>query len=76
MSKKGRKRRVVYKLSRVLPVPLTETVLQKGDRVEVPKVVRREYKLESTQTPRVSVWAKGIVGGWETFYSRRIRVDA
>ena len=56
-------------------MPLTEcvefkTVLQKGDRVQVPKLVRWEYKLESTQTLRVSVWATGTIGGWETFYSQ------
>jgi len=64
-----------YKLGRVLSVPLTEcvefkTVLQRGDRVQVPKLVRWEYKLESTQTLRVSVWATGTIGGWETFYSQ------
>jgi hypothetical protein len=65
----------VYNLDVAVPVPLTEcvefkSVLQRGDRVQVPKLVRWEYKLESTQTLRVSIWAKGMVGGWEVFYSR------
>lgn len=56
-------------------MPLTEhvefkTILQKGDRLQVPKLVRWKYKLESTQTLKVSVLATGVIGGWETFYGR------
>ncbi len=55
-------------------MPLTEcvefkTVLQRGNRLQVPKLVRWKYKLESTQTLKVSVWARGVIGGWETFYA-------
>ncbi len=56
-------------------MPLTEpvefkTILQIGDRVQVPRLVRWKYKLESTQTLKVAVWVAGVIGGWEAFYAR------
>jgi hypothetical protein len=41
-------------------VPLTEavsfkTLLQKGNRVQVPKLVRWQFKLETTQVLKVTV---------------------
>ena len=40
-----------------------------GQPLAVPKLVRWKYKLESAQTLKVSVWARGVIGGWETFYA-------
>ena len=56
-------------------MPLTErvefkTILQKGNRLQIPKLVRWKYKLESTQVLKVSVAAAGKLGGWETFHGR------
>ena len=56
-------------------MPLTErvkfkTVLQKGNRVQLPKLVRWKYKLEPDQVLKVTVTAANIFGGWETFYAR------
>jgi len=56
-------------------VPLTErvefkTVLQKGNRVQVPKLIRWKYKLESTQALKVSVAMVGKLGSWESFLGR------
>jgi bifunctional DNA-binding transcriptional regulator/antitoxin component of YhaV-PrlF toxin-antitoxin module len=53
-------------------VPLTEsvsfkTVLQKGNRIQLPKLVRWKYKLEQNQILKVSVTALNFYGGWETF---------
>jgi hypothetical protein len=53
-------------------VPLTEraefkTVLQRCNSLQVPKLVRWKYKLESTQTLKVPVWDRSVIGGWETF---------
>jgi bifunctional DNA-binding transcriptional regulator/antitoxin component of YhaV-PrlF toxin-antitoxin module len=56
-------------------MPLTEpvtfkTVLQKGNRIQLPKLVRWKYKLEQDQILKVSVTALNFYGGWETFYAR------
>jgi bifunctional DNA-binding transcriptional regulator/antitoxin component of YhaV-PrlF toxin-antitoxin module len=55
-------------------LPLTERVefkaaLQKGNRVQVPKLVRWRFKLESDQVLKVSVTALNLFSGWETFYA-------
>lgn len=55
-------------------VPLSERVdfkaiLQKGNRVQLPKLVRWRFKLESNQVLKVSVTALNVFGGWETFYA-------
>jgi len=54
-------------------VPLTEkvrfkTLLQKGNRVQVPKLVRWRFKMDSEQVLKVSVTAVNVWGGWQTFY--------
>jgi len=56
-------------------VPLNErvefkAVLQKGNRVQLPKLVRRQFKLETDQILKVSVTAVNVFGGWETYYAR------
>jgi len=56
-------------------VPLTEavefkTVLQKGNRVQVPKVVRWQFKMDTEQVLKVTVNALNVWSGWETFYAR------
>jgi bifunctional DNA-binding transcriptional regulator/antitoxin component of YhaV-PrlF toxin-antitoxin module len=53
-------------------VPLTETVnfktvLQRGNRIQLPKLVRWRYKLESDQVLKVTVTAVNSFAGWETF---------
>jgi bifunctional DNA-binding transcriptional regulator/antitoxin component of YhaV-PrlF toxin-antitoxin module len=55
-------------------VPLTESVsfkavLQKGNRVQVPKLVRWKFKLEQDQVLKVSVTAEPLYG-WEKFYAK------
>ena len=59
----------------VLYMPLTEraefkTVLQKGNRLQVPKLIRWKHKLESSQVLRVSIAAVNRLGSWETFHAR------
>jgi hypothetical protein len=56
-------------------MPLTQkvsfkTVLQKGNRVQVPKVVRWQFKMDSEQVLKVGVHAVNVWSGWETFYAR------
>jgi len=56
-------------------VPLTErvefkAVLQKGNRVQLPKLVRWRFKLETSQILKVTVTAVNVFGGWETFYGK------
>jgi bifunctional DNA-binding transcriptional regulator/antitoxin component of YhaV-PrlF toxin-antitoxin module len=56
-------------------MPLTrkvsfKTVLQRGNRIQLPKLVRWKYKLEQDQVLKVTVTATSVFGGWETFYAR------
>ena len=58
-------------------MPLTGSVsfkvlLQKGNRVQVPKLVRWRFKLDSEQVLRVSVTAESLYG-WEKFFGRMDR---
>jgi len=56
-------------------MPLTQkvsfkTVLQRGNRIQLPKLVRWKYKLEQDQVLKVTVTAASVFAGWETFYAR------
>jgi len=56
-------------------LPLTEavefkTILQKGNRVQLPKFVRWRFKLETSQILKVTVTAVNVFGSWETFYGK------
>ena len=56
-------------------MPLTERVefkaaLQKGNRVQLPKLVRWRFKLETSQILKVTVTAVNVFGSWETFYGK------
>jgi len=62
-------------LTRCSCVPLTERMdfkatLQKGNRVQLPKLVRWRFKLETSQILKVTVTAVNVFGGWETFYGK------
>ena len=46
-----------------------ETTLQRGNRVQVPKLVRWKYKLESDQVLKVAVRANRMFVLWETYYA-------
>jgi bifunctional DNA-binding transcriptional regulator/antitoxin component of YhaV-PrlF toxin-antitoxin module len=57
------------------PVPLTQPVefktrIQKGNRIQLPKLVRWQFKLETSQTLKATVTAANVFGGWETFYAK------
>jgi hypothetical protein len=41
-----------------------------GNRVQVPKVIRWQFKMESEQVLKVTVNALNVWSGWETFYAR------
>jgi hypothetical protein len=45
-------------------------MLQKGNRVQVPKVVRWQFKMDTEQVLKVSVHAVNVFSGWGTFYAR------
>jgi bifunctional DNA-binding transcriptional regulator/antitoxin component of YhaV-PrlF toxin-antitoxin module len=47
-----------------------KAVLQKGNRVQLPKLVRWRFKLETDQVLKVTLTAANIFGAWETFYAR------
>jgi len=56
-------------------MPLTqkisfETVLQKGNRVQVPKLVRWQFKLDTEQVLKVTVNAVNVWGSGQTFYAQ------
>jgi hypothetical protein len=45
-------------------------VLQKGNRVQVPRLVRWRYKLDSKQVLKVAVTSVNLWTGWHVFYAR------
>ena len=56
-------------------MPLTEKVnfktpLQRGNRVQIPKLVRWQFKLEPNQVLKVTVRIYGLVVISETFYAQ------
>ena len=56
-------------------MPLTEAVsfkcaLQKGNRIQVPNLVRWQFKLETTQVLKVTVNVAGSYSGSESFYAK------
>jgi DNA-binding transcriptional regulator/RsmH inhibitor MraZ len=56
-------------------VPLTQkvsfkTMLQKGNRVQVPKVVSWQFKMDTEQVLKVSVTAINVWSGWQSFYAQ------
>jgi hypothetical protein len=44
-----------------------KTAMQKRDRLQVPKVVRWKYKLESTEVLKVTITIVGVLGVRESF---------
>jgi hypothetical protein len=58
-----------------LQVPLTDkvsfkTMLQKGSRGQVPKLVRWQFKMEPDQVLKVGVNALGVWTSWQFFYAK------
>ncbi|MBN1244242.1 hypothetical protein JXA31_01450 [Candidatus Bathyarchaeota archaeon] len=56
-------------------MPLTEAVtfktrLQKGNRVQVPKLIRWRFKMETEQVLKVGVTAVDLWTGWQFFYAK------
>ena len=47
-----------------------KTVLQKGNRVQVPKALRWQFKMESEQVLKVTVNALNVYSGWQVFYGK------
>jgi hypothetical protein len=45
-------------------------MLQKGNRVQVPRVVRWQFKMGTEQVLKVSVTAVNLWSGWQTFYAK------
>ena len=56
-------------------MPLTQkvtfkTMLQSGNRVQVPKLVRWQFKMETDQVLKVGVIAHNILSSWQFFYAK------
>ena len=56
-------------------MPLTQkvtfkTILQRGNRVQVPKLIRWQFKMETNQVLKVSVNAINLWTGWQFFYAK------
>ena len=61
-----------------IPVPLNQRVtfkvlLQKRRRLQVPRVVRWQFKLETSQVMKVTLSVIGMVGTRESFFGRMHR---
>ncbi len=50
-----------------------KTVLQRGNRVQLPKLVRWQFKMETTQVLKVSVKPANSFCDWESFFARMNR---
>lgn len=46
-----------------------KTVLQKGNRIQLPKLVRWRFKVESFQVLKIMVTPARVFGFWENFYA-------
>lgn len=56
-------------------LPLTESILfktrlQKGNRVQVPKLIRWQFKMETDQVLKVGVAVNNPWTGWQFFYAK------
>jgi hypothetical protein len=45
-------------------------MLQKGERVQIPKTIRWEFKLEQTQLLKVGFSVPNIFKGWQFYYAK------
>jgi len=56
-------------------VPLTQNVtfqgvLEKGNRVQIPKLILWQFKIETDQVLKVGVNARESYRGWQFFYAK------
>ena len=56
-------------------LPLTQKVnfkkkLQRGNRIQIPKLVRWRFKMTSAQVLKVSVTAVNVYTGWQIVYAK------
>jgi len=56
-------------------MPLTKkvnfnTLLEKGNRLQIPKLIQWQFKMEQTHVLRVGVSPKGLFVGWHYFYAK------
>lgn len=56
-------------------MPLTQkvtfkTMLQRGNRVQIPKLIRWQFKMEPSQVLKVGVCVVDLWSGWQFFYAR------
>jgi hypothetical protein len=49
---------------------LFKTVLQKGNRVQVPKLVRWQFKMDTEQVLKIAVNPVNVWSGRQTFYTK------
>ena len=47
-----------------------QTALEKGNRVQIPKLIQEQFKMECSQVLKVGVSAQGAWRGWRFFYAR------
>jgi hypothetical protein len=45
-------------------------MLQKGERVQIPKIIRWQFKLEPDQVLRVGFSVSDMFRGWQFFYAK------
>lgn len=56
-------------------MPLTGTVsfsamLQKSNRIAVPKLIRWQFKMEADQVLKVGITLTDVLGSWQVFYAK------
>jgi hypothetical protein len=61
------------KLEKSMPLTGTvsfQTALEKGNRLQIPKLIQWQFKMERSQVLRVGVYGQGLWKGWQFFYAR------
>ncbi len=47
-----------------------QAVLEKGNRLQIPKLILWQFKMEQNQVLKVGVYPKQLFRGWEFFYAK------
>ena len=47
-----------------------KTVIQQGNRLQIPKFLRQHYKLETNQVLKIEICRLDFVSNWQFFYAK------
>lgn len=47
-----------------------KTIIQKGNRLQIPKIIREQFKIEANQVFKVEITRLDYVSNWQSFYAK------